>query len=453
MKDLIKQNEGRRLEFKEKVDSTLDICKTVIAFANDAGGDLYVGIKDSPRSVIGISEDEIFVIEEKISNAVFANCSPIILPEISLIMYENKHIIKIHINRGNNPPYHLKNTGIAKGTYIRVGSTNRMADDVFIEDLNRKKNNISFDSELIYSKMADEIDLKGFTKLYLDKAGEKLSKIILSKFNLTKKENDSVYPTNALILLSDDDLRKDLFPFAKIECAVFKGIVPGNFIDQKTFDSSIVEDPEDAYKFVLRHISQKSKDYTGVFRNDRWEYPVISIREVIRNAVIHRDYSIRGSDIKVAIFEDKVEITSPGKLLPDIDFSDMLSGQSNTRNKTLAPVFKRMGIIEQWGNGLRIISDEMKNYPEIEMIWSEPGISFRVTFFKKNYREMSGEMSGEIIELLKKDKDITIPEIAKMIGVTERTIERKISVLQKMELIQRIGPKKGGHWEVIKKDK
>lgn len=61
---------------------------------------------------------------------------------------------------------------------------------------------------------------------------------------------------------------------------------------------------EQAYQFVLRHISEDSTDYTGVYRNDRWEYPIIAIREVIRNAVIHRDYSMSGIDIKIAVFND-----------------------------------------------------------------------------------------------------------------------------------------------------
>ena len=157
-------------------------------------------------------------------------------------------------------------------------------------------------------------------------------------------------PNHALILLSDDELRKQLFPYAKIECARFKGTVPGNFIDQKPIEVNIALQPEQAYQFVLRHISQGSTDYTGVYRNDRWEYPVIAIREVIRNAVIHRDYSLTGKDIKVAIFDDKIEITSPGKLPPSVDYNDMEAGQSDIRNKILAPIFKRLGIIEQWGN-------------------------------------------------------------------------------------------------------
>jgi len=143
------------------------------------------------------------------------------------------------------------------------------------------------------------------------------------------------------------------------------------------------------------HISQGTTDYTGVYRNDRWEYPVIAIREAIRNAVIHRDYSLSGMDIKVAIFDDKIEITSPGKLPPTIDFSDMLSGQSSIRNKVLAPIFKRLGIIEQWGNGLKLIAEELKEFPEIGFDWKEPGMSFRVIFFKLHQEIKSIENSRE----------------------------------------------------------
>ncbi len=144
---------------------------------------------------------------------------------------------------------------------------------------------------------------------------------------------------------------------------------------------------EQAYQFVKRHTSQDTTDYTGVYRNDRWEYPIIAIREVIRNAVIHRDYSMTSKDIKIAIFDDKIEITSPGKLMPSVDFSDMESGQSDIRNKILAPVFKHLGIIEQWGNGLKLINEELQAYPEVELFWNEPGIAFRVTFANKAFQQ------------------------------------------------------------------
>lgn len=385
------------------------MAKAIIAFANDAGGDFYLGIKDMPREITGLNEDELIVLEEKISNIIHDQCLPVIHPEISFLIVDKKHIIKIHIFKGSSPPYYLKNKGKETGTYIRVGSSSRQASSEIIEELERQYKNISFDSELSHHKEVDWLNIDSFKSLYQEKTGEPLTAQVLKKLDLFKTEQTKKLPTNALILLSDDEVRKQLFPYAKIECARFKGTIPGNFIDQKTIDENIGIQAEQAYQFVLRHISEGSVDYTGVFRKDRWEYPVIAIREAIRNAVIHRDYSLTGMDIKIAIFDDKLEITSPGKLLPSVDFNDMEAGQSDIRNKVLAPVFKKMGIIEQWGNGLRLIAGELHNYPEIGFEWKEPGMAFRLSFLKKNViTDMSEKTSEKILELITTNKHITI---------------------------------------------
>lgn len=83
---------------------------------------------------------------------------------------------------------------------------------------------------------------------------------------------------------------------------------------------------------------------------------------MIRNAVIHRDYSLTGKDIKIAVYDDMIEITSPGRLLLSVDFDNMDVRQSEIRNKIWAPFFKHLGLIDQWGNGLKLISDELKNF-------------------------------------------------------------------------------------------
>lgn len=387
LKEILQQPEGRRLEFKAKLPTNADLAKTIISFANDAGGELYIGIQDNPRKIVGVDENQLIELEERISNIIHDQCSPIVLPEIVFLKHEDKRIICTTIHKGSTPPYHLKSKGIKNGTFIRVGSSNRQASEEMIQELERQKQNISFDSELVFQKSVDEIELTSFSDLFFEKTGEKISNQILHKLELCKQEQGKELATKALILLSDDEIRKQIFPYSKVECARFKGTVPGNFIDRKTIDTNVSLQAEQAYQFVLRHISQSSTDYQGVFRNDRWEYPIIAIREVIRNAIIHRDYSLTGKDIKIAIFDDKVEITSPGKLMPTVDYSDMDSGQSDIRNKILAPVFKRLGIIEQWGNGLQLIADELKAYPEIELSWKEPGIGFRVTFTNKNFKQ------------------------------------------------------------------
>lgn len=154
---------------------------------------------------------------------------------------------------------------------------------------------------------------------------------------------------------------------------------------------------EQAYQFVLRHIS-KNSEFEGVYRKDRWEYPIVALREVIRNAIIHRDYALSGKDIKIAIFDTKIEITSPGNLLPTVDFNEMDSRQSDIRNRILAPIFKKLGIIEQWGNGLQLIANELKDYPEIKFQWSQPGMSFRISFIKSQLMFKKGRNSYYILK-------------------------------------------------------
>lgn len=379
IKKIITLSEGRRLEFKEKLPNGSELIKTIIAFSNDAGGELFIGIANEPRTIVGIPEDKIFELEEQISNLIYDGCYPIVVPEISVITVDDLYILKVQIYKGSNVPYYLKTKGKKEGTYIRIGSTNRLASDEIITDLERQKRNISFDSEIVFDYKWDLLNLSSFSELYEEKTEDKLDFNTLKKLHLIKEFQDDFKPTNALILLSDDKLKADLFPYTKIECARFKGLNTEEFIDQKTISGSIIKQTEEAYEFVLRHIN-KGGVVNGVYTNSHWEYPIKAIREAIRNAVIHRDYALSGKDIKIAIYDDMIEITSPGKLLPSVDFNELDARQSDIRNKIIAPIFKKIGIIDQWGNGLKLISSELKNYSKIDFKWFEKGLQFQVQF-------------------------------------------------------------------------
>jgi len=386
IKEIIKRPEGRRLEFKEVLPEYADLAKTIVAFANDAGGELYIGIRNNPREIVGLPEEKLMKIEEQISSIIFDRCYPAVLPEITFLTDDDKHIIRVIIYRGSTPPYYLKSKGKLKGTYIRIGSTNRIADEEIINELERRKRNVSFDSEAILDKPVDKLTIDSFKQEYKERTGEDLDTQTLRKLGLIKKIDGIEYPTGALVLFSDDDLRRSIFPFAKVECARFKGFTSEEFIDQKSILSNIATQAEEAYNFILRHIN-KGATVEGVYTISHWEYPVKAIREVIRNAIVHRDYSLIGKDIKVAIYDDMVEITSPGLLPPSIDYAAMESRQSDARNRIIAPVFKRLGIIDQWGNGLKLIAEELKKYPQIEFRWKEVGLSFQVQFVKLDYKE------------------------------------------------------------------
>ena len=455
------QKEGRRLEFKESLPTNSDLAKTIVAFANDAGGEIYIGINDA-HEVVGLQEDDLPHIEEQISSMVYDRCYPTILPEISFITFKEKHLIRVRIYQGSMPPYYIRQEGKLKGTYIRVGSTNRVADESIISELERKRRSRSYDAELVFDKTVGELDITSFQKFYEEKTEEKLDMHTMRKLDLVKTEQGKEYPTNALVLLSDDALRFSMFPNAKIECARFKGTTADEFIDQKSITCHIGQQAEEAYNFVLRHINKGAR-VEGVYTVSHWEYPVKAIREIIRNAVVHRQYSLTGKDIKIAVFDDMIEVTSPGLLPPSIDYSDMQSRQSDARNKVIAPVFKRLGIIDQWGNGLKLVSSEMAKYTDIELRWHEVGLSFQVQFVKKrntvddNAGGNGGDVGGNggdglienrIKELMIKNKFITASEIANSVNISKRNCERIIAELKKRGDIERFGAARTGHWIV-----
>ena len=384
LREILTLPEGRRLEFKEGLPSKSDLAKTAVAFANDAGGDIYIGVQDNPRFVSGLPEEKLIEFEEQISNLIFSRCYPAIIPDISFVSVNDKHLIKITVYRGSMPPYYLNDQGKLEGTYIRVGSSNRKADQEIIRELERRRRNVSFDSEPVFDKPANDLSFSSFKSIFAEMTGDILSKTTLIKLELIQQNQGIYFPTNALILFSDDELRNRFFHFAKVECARFKGTKSDEFIDQKSITTNIATQPEEAYNFVLRHIN-KGAIVEGVYTKTHWEYPVKAIREVIRNAVVHRNYALSGKDIKVAVYDDMVEVTSPGLLPPSIDYNAMDSRQSDARNKIIAPVFKTLGLIDQWGNGLKLIADELKSYPEIDFKWKEVGLSFQVQFVKKNH--------------------------------------------------------------------
>ena len=158
--------------------------------------------------------------------------------------------------------------------------------------------------------------------------------------------------------------------------------------------------------------------------------------------------------MKVAIYDDMVEITSPGVLPPSIDYSDMTSRLSDARNKTIASVFKRLGIIDQWGNGLALVAEELKAYPEIDFQWKEVGMSFQVQFIKKSstpaeiHTHANDTIELSVLQYIKNNKFATIRSIAESLSISKWQCETIIKQLQHTGRIVRSGSARKGEWLV-----
>jgi ATP-dependent DNA helicase RecG len=390
-----KQPESRRLELKEVFPKGDQLVRTVVAFANGAGGKIVFGVRNEPREILGIPDNELFPLEEKVSNHIFDRCTPVIIPEIYIQAVEGKNLLVMEIFPGPQKPYYLKSKGKHKGTYVRIGSSNRPASQEMLESLERDKRKISFDAIPVYDLSPEDLDLKRFKEDYKNASGHALNKENLKNIGLLVFERDTSHPTHAAVLISESPARKHLFPYAKVECARFKGTDTKVFLDQATIEGPVYAAVKPCLAFIKKNIALSSK-IGEVYREDRWEYPLEAIREAITNAIIHRDYAILGSDIKVAIFDDMLEITSPGPLPDTLPLEELGTGRSEIRNRVLAPIFKDLKLIEAWGTGIQKMRNEVSKYPEIELVLHEVGHAFQVQFRKKEVGTKQGLRSDQV---------------------------------------------------------
>ena len=382
----ILKGESEKTEFKENAKTNTYI-KTVVAFANGNGGKIVFGVKDN-REIVGVENE--FEVMDGIINAISDSCYPMIVPDISLHTLENKTVILVEIEGGKKKPYYLKSKGMQKGTYIRSGATTRIIEeDYVLKELVLEGENKYFDQQVCHGESVSDEEIEKFCE-WLEKLARKnsendteirkVTRNTLLSWKVLEEKNGRIFPTNAYILLSG---KENWEVSRKIQCGVFKGETRSIFVDKKEFEGSIIMQLEKAYQYVLEKINLSS-DIVGIYRVDKYEIPPKSIREVIANAVIHRSY-LEPNDIQVALYDNRLEITSPGMLLSGVNVKRMKEGYSKLRNRAIASVFAYVNIIEKWGSGIPRIMNEIREYglQEPEFIIFEN--DFRVNIYRKNY--------------------------------------------------------------------
>ncbi|MCM1247989.1 MAG: hypothetical protein NC251_06115 [Lachnoclostridium sp.] len=167
---------------------------------------------------------------------------------------------------------------------------------------------------------------------------------------------------------------------SKIQCGMFKGTTRAVFVDKRDYEGPLWQQAEEAFRFVLRNIRLGAK-IEGLYRKDIYELPPDSIRELIINAVMNCSF-LQSSHIQVAIYDDRLEITSPGGLMPGVTIDRMKEGYSQIRNRALAHAFSYMNLIEGWGTGIPRLLREMREYglPEPELVDME--IALRINLYR-----------------------------------------------------------------------
>lgn len=462
--------ESKNIEYKVAVPKKSEkYMKTVVAFANGNGGKIVFGIDDKTLEIVGMDEDNIFKTMDAITNAISDSCEPRIRPDVTLQTVNDKTVIVVEILPGAMRPYYIKSEGMTEGTYMRVSGTTRPVEGYMLKELILEGQNRYFDSEPCRELQITDEDIQNLCKTIKETAikntwqnSEKakikdITKNTLLSWGILTEVQGEIFPTNAYALLTGQLRMQPV-----IQCGLFKGKDRAYFADRKEFDGPIQNQVDAAYQYVLEKINM-GMQIQGIYRQDVYELPTDSVRELIANAVAHRSY-LEPGNIQVAIFDDRLEVTSPGMLLNNVSIKKMMEGYSKPRNPAIANAFAYMKIIEKWGTGIPRIFRECREYglPDPELIDFDG--DFRVNMYRNTAIDYSprvndrvndkvndrvNEIEEKILKFIDNDPAITITQLSMELELSRKTIAAKLKTLKEKKMIERVGSSRKGYWKIL----
>jgi ATP-dependent DNA helicase RecG len=456
IEQLITQKESKVLEFKSDLSSLTTILKTIVAFANTAGGIMIIGISPS-GALLGIKT--VLREEERLANAIADSIHPPLLPEIEISTVGGKDLLIVKIAHWKGP-FYVKKEGFPKGVYVRLGSTSRPAEPEILSELQRTIISPSFDQEPVPNVAKDSLDFEKIDERF-SRLGKKIDKEKMLSMGILVPHGRSLVPSiGGLILFGKSEDRERLFPDAKVRCARFLGESKANILDSYEVQGSILDAIDEVPKFIARNTRLAAR-IDQFHRTDIPEYPPIAIREVLVNALVHADYSIQGSHIQIAIYDNRLEIQNPGMLPFGFTLDDLKAGVSRIRNRVIARVFHELKWMESWGSGYRrsLEACQWENYPLPE--WEEWGTTLRVTFYSRQQTILLGESrvlyqveeepiprQKKLLSLFQKGEVLAFREISQLLkSVPERTLRYDLALLRKKGRLISLGKGRSTVWK------
>ncbi|MBC8181813.1 putative DNA binding domain-containing protein [candidate division KSB1 bacterium] len=414
--------ENRKLEFKREFPQKSNLLKTIVSFANGAGGEIFIGVSDKNRYVVGINDP--MEMEEKISNLVYDGISPIISPFISIVNINDKKLLHISVPAGTNKPYFLKSSGMQNGTFVRIGSTNRKATTEIIEELKRQAHGYSYEEEIIPSLSINDLNREALL-FFLNKAGiADISEQSLTKYHILKKNNGDYFPTVFSIALFGKE-KLSQFDYMHIRLTRFNGINYNDISESKEFSLPLITKVDDIIN-ILRSFVKRESVLEGARRYDTTIIPEFALREAVINAIVHRDYNIRSSSIKINVLDDRLEVISPGILFGNLDISDLGKGISESRNRRIVKIFRKLDYMEELGTGIvRILSlyeDSNLKKPQ----FSETGQFFKIVLPQTMITQ---SLKDAVYYLIKQQKEITAYTLEKELSIHRNTVLNYLKIL------------------------
>lgn len=453
MKSKISTHESQKVEYKEQWRD--DILKTVCAFANTNGGVVYVGVDDNGQSV---AVKDIKKLLEDIPNKIRDVLG--IVADVAVVKKAGKQVIKIFIAKYNAPiSYH----GVF---YARSGSTTIELKGAALSRYLLSCSGTTWDSVVESRASLKDIDAasvrqfqQSAKKRFPFIARERNARMVLEKLNLM--ENGKL--KRAAILLFAKDPRK-YFTAAFVQVGRF--VSESEVVSTDIIEGNLFAQVEKTIEVLRIKYLENRFYYEGLRRKEDMIYPEDALREAVINAVIHRDYM--GPHTQLRVYNDKLWLVNAGTLPDKLTFEKLKKQHlSCPRNELLADIFFKAGYIEAWGRGtVKIINACLKaglpapefsdltggfliSFSKAEAHSPEQGLIETVEKSAEKVRSKYGVNTEKVWTAIGENLFIRTHEIANKTNLAQRTVEKAIAILKKKGLLRRVGPDKGGHWEIM----
>jgi predicted HTH transcriptional regulator len=431
---LLARDEGKTLEFKENCRPLERIVRTAVAFANTAGGTLVIGVKDKTREVVGVSDP--LMDEERLANAFAESIRPLLIPDIQIQAWRKCQLLVVTVPHAVGP-YFVRSEGAEAGVYVRLGSTNRAAGPELTAEIRRLARNTFFDEQPCSETSSEEVDFRAASEFFAA-VSRPLTPAKRQSLGLVVGRGAREVPTQGAVLLFGKT-RAQFFPSATIRCARFAGTDTARFLDQTEIDEYMPRAVDSTIAFIERHTRQ-AIEIGRVRRRDVPEYPVAVVREAVINALVHADYSLGGAGTKIAIFDDRIEITNPGLLPFGLTLEAALSGVSRLRNRVIGRTFRELRLIEQWGSGMGRMIGVCAASGIAAPRFEELGAHFRVTLFSQRVGEpRHPEWHTRLLDHLAQEGRISTQNAARLWNTSNRTALTRLRRLVEEDVLAEVG--------------
>lgn len=477
--------ESDRIEFKAGWNPD-NIYRSICAFANDfdniGGGYILIGVEEengkAKRPVKGLLPEQIACIQKAMigmNNLI----KPYYAPKLFIEEVDRKDIVLLWIPGGSERPYEIPEAVTSNHKswkyFIRRYASSIEAKGTDLEELISLANQVPFDDRANTHATPDNISITlvrdhlRITQSRLHEFSETLSKVdLLGQMDLLSGPPEMFFPRNiALMLFSEKP--EQFFPYSRIEVVEFpNGVDDPEFNERPPFTGPVQQQIIKAIDFLKTNILQEKiiKHPDRAEATHIWNYPVAALEEAIANAMYHRDYQVR-EPVEIRIYPDSIVVLNyggPDRSIKSEAFKNGLVKPRRYRNRRLGDFLKELDLTEGKGTGIPRIKKALRENgsPDPFFDFDEDRTYFEVDFYIhpafKEHSEVPKlpvnedktrlDTSDKIISLLRVNRQITIPEIAKSLNLSKRGVEDQLATLRNKGLISRKGSRKSGYWEV-----